>query len=88
VFTQIQAESLLLCAIGGVLGAAGPYIAFESPYSPLHNWTVPLIQHLDISPTTCGKALIISVVIGIVAALWPSWLAMRMKVVSALRSLE
>ncbi|HQA46301.1 MAG TPA: ABC transporter permease, partial [Phycisphaerae bacterium] len=86
VFTQIQAESLLLCTIGGLIGALGPYIAFM--HTRLGNLTVPLIQHLEISPTVVLEALAISVLIGIIAAVWPSWLAMRMKVVTALRSLE
>lgn len=86
VFTQIQAESLLLCTIGGLTGAMGPYIAFM--HTRLGNLTVPLIQHLEISPTVVLEALAISVLIGIIAAVWPSWLAMRMKVVTALRSLE
>jgi putative ABC transport system permease protein len=86
VFTQIQAESLLLCAVGGLVGAMGPYIAFT--HTPLGDFTVPLIQHLDITPAVVVQALGISVLIGVVAAVWPSWLAMRMKVVSALRSLE
>ena len=85
-FTQIQAESLLLCTSGGLIGALGPYIAFM--HTRLGNLTVPLIQHLEISPTVVLEALAISVLIGIIAAVWPSWLAMRMKVVTALRSLE
>jgi ABC-type antimicrobial peptide transport system permease subunit len=57
-------------------------------HTRLGNLTVPLIQHLEISPTVVLEALAISVLIGIIAAVWPSWLAMRMKVVTALRSLE
>ncbi|GMV98399.1 MAG: hypothetical protein AMXMBFR83_27490 [Phycisphaerae bacterium] len=86
VFAQIQAESLLLCGVGGLIGAGGPYLAFT--YSPLRDVTVPLIQRMEIPPDTFGKALLISLAIGLVAAVWPSWLALRMKVVSALRSLE
>lgn len=85
-FGLIQSESLLLCMLGGVIGTAGPYVAFT--HTPLRNWTVPLIVHLDIAPVVCGQAMLIAVSIGIVAAVWPSWLAMRMKVVSALRNLE
>lgn len=86
VFTLVQAESLFLCGIGGLLGALGPYLVFT--YSPLRNVTVPLIQRIEVPPQTCLKALAISAGIGVVAAIWPSWLAVRMKVVSALRSLE
>ncbi|HKQ46788.1 MAG TPA: FtsX-like permease family protein [Phycisphaerae bacterium] len=85
-FALIQAESLLLCALGGLIGALGPYIAFT--YTPLKNWTVPLIQTLVVNLNVCGQALLIALAIGVIAAAWPSWSAARMKVVSALRNLE
>jgi putative ABC transport system permease protein len=85
-FGQIQAESLLLCGIGGSLGALGPYVAFT--YTPLKDFTVPLIHHLEIHPIVCVNAMLISLLIGLVAALWPSFLAWRMRVVAALRNLE
>lgn len=85
-FAMIQAESLLLCTIGGLVGAMVPYIAFT--HTPLKNITVPLIQTLQIKLNVCGQALAIALVIGIIAAAWPSWLAARMKVVTALRNLE
>ncbi|HWL92079.1 MAG TPA: ABC transporter permease, partial [Phycisphaerae bacterium] len=44
-FTLIQTESLLLCAIGGLIGSLGPFIAFS--YTPLKNWTIPFIQTLQ-----------------------------------------
>src|SRR5690606_6060070 len=75
VFSQIQVESLLLCAAGGLIGALGPYIAFT--HTPLGDFTVPLIQQLEVRPAVVGEALAISLLIGIVAAVWPSWMAMR-----------
>jgi putative ABC transport system permease protein len=85
-FSMIQIESLLLCVIGGVIGALGPYIAFM--HTPLKKVTIPIIQSLQIMPITCFKAFGIAVFIGLAAGVWPSWLALRMKVVSALRNLE
>ena len=85
-FGLIQSESLLLCTLGGLAGALGPYVAFT--YTPLRDLQVPLIMHLDIYPVVCVQAVAIALVIGVIAAIWPSWLAMRMKVVSALRNLE
>jgi putative ABC transport system permease protein len=84
-FAMIQTESLLLCAIGGVIGAVTPYILFM--HTPLKNFKVPLIQTLEIQPAVCLRAIMIALVIGVIAAIWPSWLALRMKVVSALRNL-
>ncbi len=84
-FALIQTESLLLCGIGGLIGSLGPYVAFT--YTPLRNVTLPLIQTLVIMPETCLKAMGIAIGIGILAAMWPAWLAFRLKVISALRDL-
>lgn len=84
-FALIQSESLLLCGMGGLIGSLGPYIAFN--HTGLRNITLPVIQTLNIMPFTCMKAMGIAIAIGIFAAMWPGWLAFRMKVVSALRDL-
>jgi putative ABC transport system permease protein len=85
-FSLIQSESMFLCALGGLIGAFGPYLLFT--YTRLKDMTVPLIQHLEIHPIVCGHAMLIALAIGVLAAAWPSWLAVRMKVVAALRNLE
>ena len=86
VFSLIQSESLFLCGVGGLLGAAAPFVAFT--WTPMRDMTVPLIQHLQIHPWVCAQAFGIALVIGILAGVWPSWLAVRMRVVQALRNLE
>ncbi len=85
-FGLIQAEGLALCAVGGLIGAAGPYVAFT--HTALRNVSLPIIQSLEIHPVTCVRALLIALAIGALAAAWPSWAAARMRVVTALRSLE
>lgn len=85
VFGLVQMESLLLCATGGLVGATIPYIAFT--HTGLRNFTVPLIQALVVTPKVCIEAFGISLLIGVLAALWPAWLAVRMPVVTALRDL-
>ncbi|MDO8631746.1 MAG: ABC transporter permease [Phycisphaerales bacterium] len=82
----IQTESLTLCALGGAIGAAIPYVAFT--HTPLRNYTVPLIQTLDVRPVVCGESLLIAAAIGVLAAAWPAWSAARLHVVEALRNLE
>ena len=82
-FAMIQAESLLLCGIGGLVGSLAPYFAFT--HTSLGRITIPLIQTLHVRLNVCAQAVVIAVIIGIVAAAWPSWLAARMKVVAALR---
>lgn len=86
VFSMIQAESLALCLAGGLIGALGPYVAFT--YTPVKDFTVPLIQTLQIRPVVCGQAVGIAAAIGVLAAAWPAWLAARLKVVEAFRVLE
>jgi len=82
----IQSESLLTCAVGGAVGALTPYIAFN--HTPLREFPVPLILHLPVEAAICAEAMLISLVIGVAAALWPSWMAVKLKVIVALRSLE
>lgn len=86
VFALMLGESLVLCLIGGIIGAGAPYIAFG--YTPLGTVTIPIIQTLNIAPSVCLQALLIALGIGLVAGIWPAWTAARMQVVAALRSLE
>lgn len=85
-FSLIQTESLLLCSLGGIIGAIVPFVIFT--YTPARDFQVPLIQTLVVEWVTCLKALGIAVFIGLVAGVWPSWMALRMHVVRALRNLE
>jgi putative ABC transport system permease protein len=85
-FGFIQSESLLLCALGGAIGALVPYFAFT--HTPLRNYQVPLIQTLEIYPSVCLQSFLIAVAIGLLASAWPAWSAARLHVVSALRNLE
>lgn len=86
IFALIQSESLLVCILGGLFGAFGPYVAFT--FTPLRDYAVPVIQKLDISPAVCAEALAIAVLIGLLASAWPCWLAVRLRVVDAFRALE
>lgn len=86
VFGLIQAESLTLCALGGAIGAAIPFIAFT--HTPLRSYPVPLIVTLDVRPVVCFESLLIATAIGVLAAAWPAWSAARLHVVEALRNLE
>ncbi|TWT43655.1 glycosyltransferase [Phycisphaerae bacterium RAS1] len=86
VFSLIQSESMLLCAIGGLAGAATPFIAFN--YTPLREVQIPLILTLQVAAADCLAALGISLLIGVISAIWPSLMAARLHVVAALRNLE
>lgn len=84
--SMIQTESVLLCAVGGAVGAFIPWFAFN--LTPLREFTVPLIQHLEVHSTAFLQALAISIMIGLLAGAWPARLAAKLHVVNALRSLE
>ncbi len=86
IFGLIQMESLSLCMLGGLIGAAVPFIGFG--YTPLGDVSVPLIQHLTIPLSTCIKAQTMALIVGVLAAAWPAWNASRATVVGALRNLE
>lgn len=86
VFGLIQVESLFVCLLGGLLGALGPYVAFT--HTPLKDYPIPIVIHLDIPVEACAQALLISLVIGVAAAFWPSVLAYRLTAVQALRNME
>lgn len=86
VFALMQTESVLLCALGGLIGAGAPYIAFT--YTPLRNYKLPVIQALEIAPQVCLYGILISVAIGVVAAAPPALAAARTRVVDAFRVLE
>ncbi|MEK6799182.1 MAG: FtsX-like permease family protein [Planctomycetota bacterium] len=86
IFWLVQFEGLVLCGLGGLVGAAGPYIAFN--HTPMKDYQVPLIQALIVRPAVCLEALLVAAAIGILAAAWPSLTASRLTVVSALRNLE
>lgn len=86
VFALMQTESVLLCTLGGVIGAGSPFIAFT--YTPLKNYKLPVIQSLEIAPIVCVYGILISIAIGIVAAGPPSLAAARTRVVDAFRTLE
>ena len=86
IFGLIQSEGLALCVSGGLIGASVPYLLFT--YSPLRNYTVPLIQTLEIKLFVCGEAMVIAVLIGIIASTWPALVGLRLPVIAALRNLE
>ncbi len=81
----VVAESIILCAVGGLVGVAVPWYAFT--HTPLREVTIPLVQYLDIPFEVCRTGFLIALGVGLVAGLWPALLAVRLKVVHALRNL-
>lgn len=86
IFGLVQGEALLVCGLAGLMGVLIPYIAFT--HTPMRSITLPLIQSLEVRPEVCLTGIAIALAIGVLAGLWPAWLTLRLKVVSALRNLE
>lgn len=86
VLLLVLGESMLLCAVGGAVGAGAPFLLFT--YTPLANVTIPLIQTMLVRPGICAIAVAIAMGIGLLAAVWPARQAARLHVVEAFRALE
>lgn len=82
----ILCESLLLCGLGGLIGAGIPFVAFN--FTSLKELTVPVIQAIIVEPNVCVEAFLVALAVGVVAAVWPAIAATRLTVVAALRNLE
>jgi putative ABC transport system permease protein len=78
----IFAESLLVCAIGGVLGVVLAWLAMRNGL-PLG--TSPLFQAVSLSREGLVAGLIVSLAIPIVGSALSSWLAVRAPLAQALR---
>ena len=81
-----QAESAVICLTGGIIGTLAPYVALN--FTPLGDIPVPLIQHVDIQPLVCVKAVVTSMLIGVATAHWAASPAVRMRAAEGLRRLE
>jgi len=81
-----QAESVAICLSGGILGTLAPFVALN--FTPLKDVPVPLIEHLDIRPMVCVKAVLATIVVSVVTAHWAATPAVRMRAADGLRRLE
>lgn len=81
-----QAESVLVCLMGGVLGAAIPYVALT--HTRLAEIPVPLIQQIRVPVEVCVQAVLVSILVATVTAQWIASPVARMRLCEGLRSLE
>lgn len=81
VFRLVAAEVMVLCLLGGVLGVGVVMLLFRDgiPFGK-GNMLVTL------QPVALAAGAAVTVVIGIVASVIPSWLAARVDILNALRS--
>ncbi len=89
VVVSVLIESLLLAALGGVLGAALAYVAFNGMRAATLNWQSFSQVTFAFAVTTplMAGGLIYALVMGFVGGLFPAIRAARLPVASALREL-
>lgn len=81
VFRLVAAEVMVLCLLGGVLGVGLVMLLFRHGI-PFGEGNLLVTIH----PVAVAAGAAVTVVIGIVASVIPSWLASRVDILSALRS--
>ena len=89
VVISVLIEAVILSLIGGALGGALAWIAFDGYQTATMNWQSfsQVAFAFAVTPALLGQALTYAVVMGLLGGLFPAWRAARLPVVTALRQL-
>jgi putative ABC transport system permease protein len=89
VLVSVLAESLVLGAIGGVLGAIGAYLAFDGFQTSTMNWQSfsQVAFAFRVTPQLFLTGLVYALAIGLIGGLLPAVRAARLPISKALREL-
>jgi putative ABC transport system permease protein len=89
VILSVLAESLLLALLGGAIGAAVAYFAFNGYQAATMNWTTfsQVAFAFTVTPPLLVGGIVCALVIGLIGGLFPAIRAARMPVATALREL-
>jgi putative ABC transport system permease protein len=87
VVVSVLAESLVLAVLGGVLGAAVAYVAFDGFQTSTINWQTfsQVAFAFDVTPALLVRAIVWAAVIGLLGGLFPAIRAARIPIAAALR---
>lgn len=87
VVTSVLAESLLLAAIGGAIGAVGAWAFFDGHRTSTLNWDTfsQVTFAFDVTPSLMIQGVIYGLLLGLVGGLFPAIRAARLPVTAALR---
>ncbi len=77
----VLAESLIIALIGGLAGLLFAVVAVPALGRALNG----LLPNLVLSPTILALGLVLAILVGLVSGMIPGFMAMRMRVISALR---
>jgi putative ABC transport system permease protein len=85
-FVGTMAESLLLSAVGGVLGALTTYVLFDGiSTATLGSNFTQVVFSLKLTPALVLQGVMLSLVIGFAGGVFPAWRAARAPLLAAFR---
>jgi putative ABC transport system permease protein len=89
VVISVLSESLLLALVGGVIGAAAAWLAFDGFQTSTLNWSTfsQLSFSFAVTPPLIALGLGCSLLMGLIGGLFPALRAARLPVATALREL-
>jgi len=89
VVVSVLIEAVFLSLIGGALGGALAWAAFDGYQTATMNWQSfsQVAFAFAVTPSLLGQALMYAVLMGLLGGLFPAWRAARLPVVTALRQL-
>src|SRR4029079_550421 len=89
VLVSVLAESIVLGAIGGIIGGAAAYVAFNGYQTSTMNFQTfsQVAFAFRVTPRLLTMGLIYAVMMGLIGGLFPALRAARLPIPSALREL-
>ena len=89
VVVSVMLESLAVAVVGGLLGAAVAYLAFNGFHTSTVNWQSfsQVTFAFDVTPQLLGRGILWAVLIGLIGGLLPALRAARLPIAAALREL-
>ena len=86
-FVGTMAESLLLSAVGGLIGTLGTYLLFDGiSAATLGGNFTQVVFSLKLSGALVLQGVILALVIGFVGGVFPAWRAARVPLLAAFRA--
>lgn len=83
IFGIVLGESIFLALFGALLGIVPTVILLVT--FPVRQFGFLPIASLEVSPMAVGISVIIAMVVGVSAGMWPAWQALKLNTVAALR---
>ncbi len=89
VIVSVMLESLVLALVGGSVGAAVAYFAFDGYHTATINWQTfsQVAFAFAVTPQLLVHALLLATLIGLIGGLFPAIRAVRLPIASGLRAL-